>query len=193
MVLVVTTRCKFLLKTNIKQVVLNIFSDLLHDCVELYKDDSIVYGNSYEESLTNLKSLLQSSQDMNLSLSDEKCFMLMNEGKDLGNHISSLGIEVHLAKIYIIQDLPIHQKTQDVRHCLGHASHCRRFIPNFSKTTTPLFLLLVKDENSFGLRMSKAFDTLKERLVSVPMLRDPNWDLPSHIHTNASENPQGLF
>jgi hypothetical protein len=41
---------------------------------------------------------------MNLSLSNEKCNMLMSEGIVLGHHISSKGIEVNEAKVNIIKN-----------------------------------------------------------------------------------------
>ena len=34
-----------------KRVVLGFFSDLIHDCVEVYMDDFIVYGNTFEQAI----------------------------------------------------------------------------------------------------------------------------------------------
>lgn len=44
--------------TTFQRVVLDIFSDLLHDCVEIYMDDFTVIGNSFEESLANVVKFL---------------------------------------------------------------------------------------------------------------------------------------
>ena len=44
--------------TTFQRAVLGIFSDLIHDCVEVYMDDFIVYGNSIEEALENLEKVL---------------------------------------------------------------------------------------------------------------------------------------
>jgi hypothetical protein len=41
-----------------QRAVLGIFADLIHDCVEVYMDDFIVYGNTYQESLDNLEKVL---------------------------------------------------------------------------------------------------------------------------------------
>ena len=43
---------------------------------------------------------------MNLSLSHEKCKMLLTEGIVLGHHVSSQGIKVDPAKIELIVFLP---------------------------------------------------------------------------------------
>lgn len=53
--------------SNIQRVVLGIFSDLIHDCVEVYMDDFIVYGNSFEEALENLENVLLRCKEANIS------------------------------------------------------------------------------------------------------------------------------
>jgi hypothetical protein len=55
-----------------QRAVLGIFADLIHDCVEVYMDDFIVYGNTYQEALDNLEKILIRCQEMNLYLSHEK-------------------------------------------------------------------------------------------------------------------------
>lgn len=71
---------------------LAIFADLIHDCVEVYMDDFTVYGNSFEHALEILKKVLQRCIEANLSLSNEKFFMMLNEGIVLGHYISFQGI-----------------------------------------------------------------------------------------------------
>ena len=56
-------------------------------------DDLTIYGNTFQESLYNLTKVLIRCQEMNLSLSNEKCKMLLNEGVVLGNHVSFEGIK----------------------------------------------------------------------------------------------------
>ena len=69
-------------------------------------DDFTVYGNTYEEALDNLEKVLVRCQETNLSLSHEKCKMLLTEGIVLGHHVSSQGIKVDPAKIEVISSLP---------------------------------------------------------------------------------------
>jgi hypothetical protein len=92
--------------TTFKRAILGIFSDLIHDCVEVYMDEFTVYGNTYQESLDNLNKVLIRCQEMNLSLSHEKCKMLLNEGVVSGHHVSSEGIKVDPTKIEVIVKIP---------------------------------------------------------------------------------------
>ena len=105
-------------------------------------DDFSVHGSAFEDSLANLEKILKRCVDSNLSLSNEKCFMMMTEGIVLGHHISSSGIKVDPAKIQIILNLSEPTTQTNVRIFLGYVGYYRRFIANFSKIALPLFKLL---------------------------------------------------
>jgi hypothetical protein len=173
--------------------VLGIFSDLTQDCVEIYMDDFTVYGDDYDQALANLDKVLTRCQETNLALSNEKCKMLMTEGIVLGHHISVTGIKVDPAKIEVITNLPPPQSQKDVRNFLGHAGYYRRFIENFTKIATPMFKLLTKDVKFYWDSFyQNDVDTLKEKLSITPVLRGPNWSLPFHISTDASDTALGV-
>eukprot|EP00253_Pinus_taeda_P010530 PITA_10530 len=176
-----------------QRIVLRIFSDLIHDCVEVYMDDFIVYGNSFEEALENLEKVLIRCKETNLSLSHEKCFMMFTEGIVLGHHISGDGIKVDRSKVEVISKLPIPNCQKDVRIFLGFTGYYRRFIENFTKISSPLFKLLTKDcEFKWDLDCQLEFETLKIRISEAPILRGPNWKLPFHISTDASDIALGV-
>ena len=106
-------------------------------------DDFTVYGNTFEEALSNLEKVLIRCQESNLSLSHEKCKMLLTEGIVLGHHLSVEGIKVDPAKIEVIVNLPSPKTQKDVRSFLGHAGYYRRFIENFTKIIAPMFKFMV--------------------------------------------------
>ena len=81
------------------------FYDLIHECVDVYMDDFSVYGNTFDDSLKKLEKFLKRRIETNLSLGNEKCFMMLTKGIILGHHISSSGIIVDPAKIQIIVNL----------------------------------------------------------------------------------------
>ena len=88
-------------------------------------DDFTVYGNTFQESLDNPRKVLIRCQEMNLSLSHEKCKILLIAGVVLGNHVSSKDIKVDLSKIEVIVKLPPPKTQKEVRICLGHAGYYR--------------------------------------------------------------------
>eukprot|EP00253_Pinus_taeda_P010466 PITA_10466 len=175
-----------------QRAVLAIFADLVHDCVEVYMDDFSVYGDSFEHALMNLEKVLKRCIEANLSLSNKKYFMMLNEGIVLGHYISSQGIKVDPSKIQIIVNLPIPKTQKDVRSFLRYASYYRRFIEHFSRIALPLFKLLAKDAPfNWNDNCQQTFETLKEKLSTTLVLKGPNWNLPFHIFTDASDTAVG--
>jgi hypothetical protein len=108
-------------------------------------DNFTVYGNTFEEALSNLEKVLIHYQESNLSLSHEKCKMLLTEGIVFGHHLSAEGIKIDPAKIEVIVKFSSLKTQKDVRIFLGHAGYYRRFIEKFTKIANPMFKLLAKD------------------------------------------------
>eukprot|EP00253_Pinus_taeda_P015001 PITA_15001 len=175
-----------------QRAVLGIFSDLIHDCVEVYMDDFIVYGNTFEEALENLEKVLKRCKETNPSFSHAKCFMMFTKGIVLGHHILGDGIKADKSKVEVISKLPIPNCQKDVRSFLGFRGYYRRFIENFTKITSSLFKLLTKDcEFKWNPNCQLAFEALKTKISKAPILRGPNWKLPFHISTDVSDTALG--
>jgi len=85
--------------TTFQRVVIGIFSDMLNDSLEIFMDDFTPYGVTFDVALQNLEKILKQCIQANLSLSTEKCHMMMNEGIVLGHFISFLGIQVDPSKV----------------------------------------------------------------------------------------------
>ncbi|RDX74718.1 Retrovirus-related Pol polyprotein from transposon 17.6, partial [Mucuna pruriens] len=179
--------------STFQRCMMSIFSDLLQDYMEVFMDDFTVYADSFEACLSNLSKLLKSCIDTNLVLNFEKCHFMVTEGIVLGHLVSNRGIEVDKAKIDIITSLPNPASVREVRSFLGHAGFYRRFIKNFSKLALPLSKLLQKDvEFNFDQPCIEAFQELKSRLTSAPILQAPNWDLPFELMCDASNSALGV-
>ena len=72
-----------------QRVVLGIFSDIAVDYFEIYMDDFTAHGTTFEEEHANLDKVLKRCQEYNLSLNNEKCYFMMEEGVVLGHYLSS--------------------------------------------------------------------------------------------------------
>ena len=105
----------------------------------------------------------------------------------LGHKISRKGIEVDKAKVEIIEKLPLPTSVKAVRSFLGHAGFYRRFIKDFSKIAKPLSNLLVVDNPFiFDDECKHAFETLKAKLTTAPIITPPTWGLPFELMCDAS-------
>ena len=118
----------------------------------------------------------------------EKCHFMVTQGIVLGHIVSKDGIEVDKAKVELISNLPTPKCVRDIRSFLGHAGFYRRFIKDFSAIARPLCALLAKDVPfTWSQACDTAFSKLKDMLVSPPIMRSPNWDLPFEIMCDASD------
>ena len=149
-------------------------------------DDFLVFGDSYKGFLDNLRKVLERCQEKNLVLNWEKCHFMVTQGIVLGHIVSKKGIEVDKAKVELISNLPTPKCVRDIRSFLGHAGFYRRFIKDFKAIACPLCNLLAKDVPfAWSQACEAAFDKLKSMLVSPPIMRSPNWDLPFEIMCDA--------
>ena len=104
-----------------QRCMVSIFSDYIEHIIEVFMDDFIVYGDSFDNFLHNLTLVLQRCIKTNPVLNSEKCHFMVEQGIVLGHVVSSRGIEVDKAKVDSIQSLPYPTSVREVRSFLGHA------------------------------------------------------------------------
>ena len=77
---------------------------------------------------------------------------------------------------------------------LGHVGFYRRFIKDFSKISRPLCRLLEKDAKfDFDNLCKAAFDEIKFRLVTTPIMLTPDWNKEFEIMCDASDYAMGAI
>ena len=171
-----------------QRCMMGIFSDMIEIILEIFMDDFSVFGDSFENCLENLRKVLKRCQEKNLVLNWEKCHFMVTQGIVFGHIVSKNGIEVDKAKVELISNLPTPKCVRDIRSFLGHAGFYRRFIKDFSAIARPLCTLLAKDVPfTWSQACDIAFTKLKNMLVSPPIMRSPNWDLPFEIKCDTSD------
>ena len=165
-----------------------IFSDMVEKTIEVFMDDFLVLGSSFDNCLENLRSVLIKCKETNLILNWEKCHFMVQEGIVLGHQISTRGIEVDRAKIEAIEKLPPPSSVKGIRSFLGHAGFYRRFIKDFSQIAKSLSNLLVQGTPfEFDAQCMRAFSILKDKLVSTPIVVAPGWAFPFELMCDASD------
>ncbi|CAM8880537.1 unnamed protein product [Rhodiola kirilowii] len=140
-----------------QRCMMSIFSDYIEKCMEVFMDDFSIHGTSFDDCLTNLSHVLARCIETGLVLNWEKCHFMVQEGIVFGHLVSSRGVEVDKAKVQVIEQLPPPKDQKGVRSFLGHAD------------------------------CLEAFEKLKKALVSAPIVRPPNWDLPFELMCDASD------
>ena len=165
-----------------------IFSYMIEKTIEVFMNDFSVLGNSFDNCLENLRSVLIRCEETNLMLNWEKCHFMVQEGIVLGHRISARGIEVDKAKIEAIEKLPRPSSVKSIRSLLGHEGFYRRFIKDFSRIEKPLSNLLVQGTPfDFDEQCVQDFSVLKDKLVSAPIVVAPDWGLSFELMCDTSD------
>ncbi|GJW14833.1 reverse transcriptase domain-containing protein [Tanacetum coccineum] len=132
--------------------------------------------------------MLTRCEETNLVLNREKCHFMVKEGIVLGHKISKSRIEVDREKVDVIAKLPYLKHIKGVRSFLGHAGFYQRFIKDFSKIARPMAQLLMKDAKFIFLdECIQAFNILKDKLTTAPIIAAPDWNLDFELMCDASD------
>ena len=172
----------------------------------VYLDDILVFGRSFDETLERLDKVLAKLSEFNLKVKPEKCHMFHSELRYLGHLVSRSGISPDPEKIRAVQEWPVPKTDKELRSFLGLASYYRRFIKGFATIASPLHSLVgasrkvksrVKREQAqpkdcrpltekWNETSSIAFEEIKKKLTTAPILGYPDFTKPFIVETDAS-------
>ena len=156
----------------------------------VYLDDVIVFSRTHAEHLRHLDEVLTLLGRAGLSLKLKKCSFFRTKVDYLGHVISPGKLEMALRSKSAFADVTFPQSLTQLRSFLGACNVYRRFVQDFSKIARPLTLLTRKDAKpdwaNPNADETNAFETLKQRLVSPPILSLPRPDAPYVVDTDAS-------
>ena len=96
------------------------------------------------------------------------------------------------AKIEAVRDWHTPKNVTEIRSFLGLAGYYRRFVKDFSKIARPMTNLMKKDKKfEWTEECEGAFQTLKERLTTAPILTLPDNTSEYLAYSDASKNGLG--
>jgi hypothetical protein len=169
-----------------------VFMDYLDTFVVIFIDDILIYSKSEAEHEKHLRLVLQRLREHKLYAKLNKCEFWIDEVPFLGHVISKGGIAVDPGKVKDVLDWVVPQTVKEVRSFLGLAGYYRRFIENFSKIAKPLTSLLEKGiDFSWTDERQKAFEELKKRLTTAPVLTLPDQSKRFTVYCDASRDGLG--
>lgn len=153
----------------------------------VYFDDIIVFAKSELQLLLNLRQVLFKIRKHNLKLKPKKCSICLDSLKFLGHQISAKGVQIDINRIDRVKNFPIPSSSSLVRSFLGLANYNRKFIKDFAKIAKPLSELTSSEKDFvWSDKAQVAFDTLKEKLASTPILVHFDPEANHELRTDAS-------
>ncbi|GJS13788.1 putative reverse transcriptase domain-containing protein [Tanacetum coccineum] len=121
-----------------------------------------------------------------------KCDFWLSKVQFLGHVIDSEDIHVNPAMIESIRDWESPKTPTEIRQFLGLSGYYRRFIEGFSKIAKPMTKLTQKSVKfNWGEKEETAFQTLKQKLCSAPILALPGGSENFVVYCDASHKGLG--
>ncbi len=180
----------------------------------VYIDDVIVHGKTKQELYCNLQEVFDRLRTANLKLKSKKCSFFKDRVDFLGFEVSKDGVKISDKHIEDVRNWPAPENIKELQKYLGFMNFFRKHILNYAKITEPLTRLLCghtnkKSKNPKPLKNSKssktntnippgtavwewkdeqqrAFQELKDVLLSPPVLKYPDFEKPFILHCDAS-------
>ncbi|WVZ76682.1 hypothetical protein U9M48_024635 [Paspalum notatum var. saurae] len=172
------------------QLMNSVFMDYLDKFVVVFIiDDILIYSKIEAEHEEHLRLVLQRLREHKLYAKFSKCEFWIDEVCFLGHVVSKGGIAVDPSKVSTVTNWKVPEIPKEVRRFLGLASYYRRFIENFSRIAKPMTFLLEKDaEFRWTNAQQAAFDELKKRLTTAPVLTLPDQQKKFIVYCDASRD-----
>ncbi|KAL0562068.1 hypothetical protein IC582_002518 [Cucumis melo] len=160
--------------------------------VIVFIDDILIYSKTEAEHEEHLRMVLQTLRDNKLYAKFSKCEFWLKQVSFLGHVVSKAGVSVDPAKIEAVTGWTRPSTVSEVRSFLGLAGYYRRFVENFSRIATPLTQLTRKGAPFVWSKACEdSFQTLKQKLVTAPVLTVPDGSGNFVIYSDASKKGLG--
>uniref|UniRef100_A0A8K9UM86 Gypsy retrotransposon integrase-like protein 1 n=1 Tax=Oncorhynchus mykiss TaxID=8022 RepID=A0A8K9UM86_ONCMY len=166
----------------------DVLRDMLNIFVFVYLDDILIFSPSLQIHVQHVRRVLQRLLENCIFVKAEKCTFHASSVTFLGSVISAEGIKMDPAKVQAVIDWPVPKSRVELQRFLGFANFYRRFIRNFGQVAAPLTALTsVKTCFKWSVSAQGAFDLLKNRFTSAPILVTPDVSRQFVVEVDASE------
>ena len=183
--------------TNSPAIFQAMMNDLLRDLVveekiAVFIDDVMVATETEEGHNEIVEEVLRRLEENDLFVKPEKCVWKVREVGFLGVIIGENGVRMEKEKVQRVIEWPVPKSVKDVQKFLGLANYYRWFVKDFAKITRPLHEMTRKENKwSWGERQQRAFEELKERFTTEPVLVTPDLDKEMKVEADASDFVMG--
>jgi len=164
-----------------------VLQDYLGQFVCVYLDDIIIYSKTFEQHIDHITQVFNALRQAQLKIKLKKCYFCLPIISFLGHIVGRNVIQPDPTKIEKVKSFPVPANLTQLRAALGLFSYYRKFIKDFSRIAKPMTLLLKKDTPfEWTTKQQNAFEQLKQKLITTPILKYPDFTRPFIVYTDAS-------
>ena len=159
----------------------------------IYLDDVIVFSRTEEEHLTRLRAVFERFREHGMKLKPSKCPFVWKEIAFLGHKVSEEGMKPGNDSLKGIAEMAPPANYTEIRRFLGVTGFFRHFIKNYAQIARPLNDLLEGKGSKWKAQpvdlppeALEAFNTLKMKCMTAPVLTFADFQKPFLLETDAS-------
>ena len=147
-----------------------------------YLDDTAIHSENAWSHLRVLCKVLAAFRAAGLQISPEKAQLFRDHIKYLGHEVRAQGISIPPEYTSVIRDWPIPDTLKALRAFLGKCGYYRHFIADYAAISAPLVQYTRRDQHEGIPHLQRdaaavrAFRTIKQKLMSAPILAYPQFD-----------------
>lgn len=185
--------------SNSPKTMVRLMDQIIGPCLEpfvfSYMDDIIIVTPTFSTHLEILRQVYQRLKTANLTINLKKSKFCRPSLSYLGFIVDQHGLRTDPAKVSAIVDYPTPKTTTEIKRLIGLVSYYRRFVKDFSTLSSPITDLLHGRKKGQPITWTpeaeKAFQEIKHRLSSSPILSSPDFSKPFFIQCDASNTGVG--
>ncbi len=148
----------------------------------------LIFSQNERDHIQHVRLVLQRLLENRLFAKLEKCEFHAQSVPFLGFILSPEGIRMDPAKVEAVANWPTPDSRKVVQRFLGFANFYRRFIRGFSQIALPLTnLTSTRWRFCWSEQAQEAFEGLKSRFISAPILNNPDPSRQFVVEVDASE------
>ena len=162
----------------------------MHKFASAYLDDLIIFSTTWEDHLMHLRAVLSRLKELGSTTKPSKCQFGMTECTYLGHVVGNGVVKPEAGKLRTIDQFPQPKTKKQIKSFLGLSGYYHQFIPNYATIAVPLTNMTRKSEPEKVIwtpQCTRAFNKLKEILLSAPIMMNPDFSRPFILQTDASE------
>jgi transposase InsO family protein len=174
-----------------QRAIIESLRDVRPDMCLAYIDDVIIYSDSFEQHIIDVKEVCAALTKFGLKINPQKSLIAQHSLKYLGHYISKAGITADKDKVQSISNYPRPNTKRQMRRFMGLCRYLGRYYRKMSDIMKPLIEMTVETKGLHGRlkwteERNAMYEKAKEALSSPPVLKPPQVGKTYYIVTDAS-------